>query len=75
MRLDRYVRVTACVVSYNRKDMVEACLAALAVQDLPLGGGLGVDIASTAGMAGRPGWLTYSSSKAALIAMTEVMRE
>ncbi|QSB15233.1 SDR family oxidoreductase [Natronosporangium hydrolyticum] len=34
-----------------------------------------VNIASTAGMTGRPGWLTYSSSKAALIAMTEVMRE
>lgn len=34
-----------------------------------------VNIASTAGMNGRPGWLTYSSSKAALITMSEVMKE
>lgn len=34
-----------------------------------------VNIASTAGMAGRPGWLTYSASKAALITMSEVMKE
>lgn len=34
-----------------------------------------VNIASTAGLSGRPGWLTYSASKAALINMSEVMRE
>lgn len=34
-----------------------------------------VNIASTAGMNGRPGWLTYSASKAALITMSEVMKE
>lgn len=34
-----------------------------------------INIASTAGISGRPGWLTYSCSKAALINMTEVMRE
>lgn len=34
-----------------------------------------INVASTAGINGRPGWLTYSSSKAALIAMSEVMRE
>ncbi|WP_084077450.1 SDR family oxidoreductase [Demequina sp. NBRC 110057] len=34
-----------------------------------------VNIASTAGMNGRSGWLTYSASKAAVINMSEVMRE
>lgn len=34
-----------------------------------------INIASTAGITGRSGWLSYSSSKAALINMSEVMRE
>lgn len=34
-----------------------------------------VNVASTAGITGRSGWLTYSSSKAALIAMSQVLRE
>jgi 3-oxoacyl-[acyl-carrier protein] reductase len=34
-----------------------------------------VNIASTAGIQGRSGWLTYSASKAAVINMTQVMRE
>lgn len=34
-----------------------------------------VNVASTAGINGRPGWLTYSASKAGLINMTEVMRQ
>ncbi|GAB3311626.1 SDR family oxidoreductase [Geodermatophilus aquaeductus] len=34
-----------------------------------------VNVASTAGMNGRSGWLTYSASKAAVINMSEVMRE
>jgi 3-oxoacyl-[acyl-carrier protein] reductase len=34
-----------------------------------------LNVASTAGMNGRAGWLTYSASKAALIAISEVMRE
>jgi len=34
-----------------------------------------VNIASTAGINGRSGWLTYSASKAALINMSSVMRE
>ena len=34
-----------------------------------------VNIASTAGITGRSGWLTYSASKAAVINMSEVMRE
>ncbi|QSB05059.1 SDR family NAD(P)-dependent oxidoreductase [Natronoglycomyces albus] len=34
-----------------------------------------VNIASTAGLHGRAGWLTYSASKAALINMSEVMKE
>ncbi len=34
-----------------------------------------INIASTAGIKGRGGWLTYSSSKAALIAMSESLRE
>jgi len=34
-----------------------------------------VNVASTAGINGRSGWLTYSSSKAALITMSEVMKE
>lgn len=34
-----------------------------------------INIASTAGISGRSGWLTYSCSKAALINMSEVMRE
>jgi 3-oxoacyl-[acyl-carrier protein] reductase len=33
-----------------------------------------VNIASTAGIKGRSGWLTYAASKAALINMTEVMK-
>lgn len=33
-----------------------------------------VNIASTAGVAGRAGWLAYSASKAAVINMSEVMR-
>lgn len=34
-----------------------------------------VNVASTAGITGRSGWLTYSSSKAALIAMSQVIKE
>lgn len=34
-----------------------------------------VNVASTAGIQGRSGWLTYSASKAAVINMSEVMRE
>jgi len=34
-----------------------------------------LNIASTAGMSGRSGWLTYSSSKAAVIAMSEAMKD
>ncbi|MEX0970329.1 MAG: SDR family oxidoreductase [Paracoccaceae bacterium] len=34
-----------------------------------------INVASTAGMNGRGGWLTYSASKAAMINMSEVMRE
>jgi 3-oxoacyl-[acyl-carrier protein] reductase len=34
-----------------------------------------VNIASTAGITGRSGWLTYSASKAALINMSQVLRE
>ena len=34
-----------------------------------------VNIASTAGINGRSGWLTYSASKAAVINMSQVMRE
>lgn len=34
-----------------------------------------INVASTAGITGRAGWLTYSSSKAALIAMSAVMKE
>lgn len=34
-----------------------------------------INIASTAGIGGRAGWLTYSASKAAVINMSEVMRE
>jgi 3-oxoacyl-[acyl-carrier protein] reductase len=34
-----------------------------------------VNIASTAGMNGRSGWLTYSASKAAMINMSEVLRD
>lgn len=37
--------------------------------------GLIVNIASTAGINGRSGWLTYSASKAAVINMSQVMRE
>jgi len=44
---------------------------------LRLGHGLKtvLNIASTAGMNGRAGWLTYSASKAALINMSEVMSD
>lgn len=34
-----------------------------------------VNLASTAGITGRSGWLTYSASKAAMINMSQVMRE
>ncbi|WP_232295735.1 SDR family NAD(P)-dependent oxidoreductase [Pseudorhodobacter aquimaris] len=34
-----------------------------------------INIASTAGIGGRSGWLTYSASKAAVISMSEVLRE
>lgn len=34
-----------------------------------------VNIASTAGIKGRSGWLTYSASKAAVINMSDVLRE
>ncbi|PID36133.1 MAG: short-chain dehydrogenase [Rhodobacterales bacterium] len=34
-----------------------------------------LNVASTAGMNGRAGWLSYSASKAAMINMSEVMRE
>ncbi len=34
-----------------------------------------INVASTAGMRGRAGWSTYSSSKAALIALSQALRE
>lgn len=34
-----------------------------------------INISSTAGVSGRKGWLSYSASKAAVINMSEVMRE
>lgn len=34
-----------------------------------------VNVASTAGITGRAGWLSYSASKAALINMSEVLRD
>src|SRR5699024_2823076 len=34
-----------------------------------------VNVASTAGINGRSGWLTYSASKAAVINMSQVMRD
>lgn len=34
-----------------------------------------LNVASTAGMGGRSGWLTYSASKAGIIAMSEAMKE
>ena len=34
-----------------------------------------VNVASTAGMTGRSGWLTYGASKAAMINMSQVMKE
>lgn len=34
-----------------------------------------INIASTAGITGRSGWLTYSASKAAMINMSEVLRD
>lgn len=34
-----------------------------------------INIASTAGLNGRAGWLTYSASKAAMINMSEVLRD
>lgn len=34
-----------------------------------------VNVASTAGITGRSGWLTYSASKAAVINMSDVLRE
>ncbi|MBO9408865.1 SDR family oxidoreductase [Shimia sp. R9_1] len=34
-----------------------------------------INIASTAGVSGRSGWMSYSTSKAAVINMSEVMRE
>lgn len=37
------------------------------------GGGKIVNVASTAGMSPRPGWLSYSSSKAAVISMSQTL--
>ena len=34
-----------------------------------------VNIASTAGIGARPGWVTYASSKAAMISMSDTLRE
>lgn len=38
-------------------------------------GGKILNVASTAGMSPRPGWLSYSSSKAALISMSQTLTE
>jgi 3-oxoacyl-[acyl-carrier protein] reductase len=38
-------------------------------------GGKIVNIASTAGMGPRPGWITYSSSKAAMISISQTLTE
>lgn len=39
------------------------------------GGGKILNVASTAGITPRPGWLSYASSKAALISMSETLTE
>lgn len=38
-------------------------------------GGKIINVASTAGMGARPGWLSYASSKAALISMSQTLTE
>lgn len=39
------------------------------------GGGKIINVASTAGMSPRPGWLSYASSKAAMISMSQTLTE
>ena len=45
------------------------------VRHMKNNGGKILNVASTAGMTPRPGWLSYSSSKAALISMSETLTE
>ena len=45
------------------------------VKYMKLTGGKILNVASTAGMTPRPGWLSYASSKAALISMSETLTE
>ena len=46
-----------------------------AVRYMKKNGGKIVNIASTAGMGPRPGWITYSSSKAAMISISQTLTE
>ncbi|MCS1351052.1 SDR family oxidoreductase [Mechercharimyces sp. CAU 1602] len=46
-----------------------------AVKYMKKNGGSILNVASTAGMSARPGWLSYSSSKAALISMSHTLSE
>ena len=45
------------------------------VKYMKTSGGKILNVASTAGMTPRPGWLSYASSKAALISMSQTLTE
>ncbi len=45
------------------------------VRSMRRSGGKIINVASTAGMGARPGWLSYASSKAALISMSQTLTE
>lgn len=61
--------------TYNVNVFSPFMLMRESVKYMKNGGGKILNVASTAGMTPRPGWLSYASSKAALISMSQTLTE
>lgn len=63
------------VLTYNVNVFAPFLLIRESVKYMKKTGGKILNVASTAGMSSRPGWLSYSSSKAALISMSQTLTD
>ena len=63
------------IMTYNVNVFTPLVLIRECVRYMKKNGGKVLNVASTAGMTPRPGWLSYSSSKAAIISMSSTLSE
>ena len=63
------------LLTYNVNVFAPFMIMRESVRYMKKSGGKILNVASTAGMTPRPGWLSYSSSKAAIISMSQTLTE